>query len=75
MRSPLCKKIFLFVLGGLLSCPLFAQRPNPVMKSKGMSGNPVFEGWYADPEAAVFGDEYWIYPTYSDDFGQPDRSP
>ncbi|MEO6994051.1 MAG: glycoside hydrolase family 43 protein [Lacunisphaera sp.] len=40
-----------------------------------MSGNPVFEGWYADPEAAVFGDEYWIYPTYSDDFGQPDRSP
>ncbi len=29
------------------------------------SGNPVFEGWYADPEAAVFGNEYWIYPTYS----------
>jgi beta-xylosidase len=30
-----------------------------------MSGNPVFEGWYADPEAAVFSDAYWIYPTYS----------
>jgi beta-xylosidase len=29
------------------------------------SGNPVFDGWYADPEAAVFGNEYWIYPTYS----------
>ena len=29
------------------------------------SGNPVFEGWYADPEGVVFGDEYWIYPTYS----------
>jgi len=29
------------------------------------SGNPVFEGRYADPEAAVFGDRYWIYPTYS----------
>ncbi len=29
------------------------------------SGNPVFPGWYADPEAAVFGDQYWIYPTYS----------
>ena len=28
-------------------------------------GNPVFEGWYADPEAAIFGDNYWIYPTYS----------
>ena len=24
------------------------------------SGNPIFEGWYADPEAVVFGDEYWI---------------
>jgi beta-xylosidase len=29
------------------------------------SGNPVFEGWYADPEAVVFDNEYWIYPTYS----------
>jgi beta-xylosidase len=29
------------------------------------SGNPVFPGWYADPEAEVFGKEYWIYPTYS----------
>ena len=30
------------------------------------AGNPVFPGWYADPEAAVFGKQYWIYPTYSD---------
>lgn len=29
------------------------------------SGNPVFPGWYADPEGVVFGKEYWIYPTYS----------
>ena len=29
------------------------------------SGNPVFPGWYADPEGVIFGDEYWIYPTYS----------
>jgi len=29
------------------------------------AGNPVFPGWYADPEVAVFGKEYWIYPTYS----------
>lgn len=28
-------------------------------------GNPLFKGWYADPEAAVFGKQYWIYPTYS----------
>lgn len=25
----------------------------------------MFPGFYADPEAAVFGDRYWIYPTYS----------
>lgn len=29
------------------------------------SGNPIFEGWYADPEGAVFGKEYWVFPTYS----------
>ena len=31
----------------------------------GYSGNPVFPGWYADPEAAIFDDQYWIYPTTS----------
>jgi len=30
-----------------------------------MSGNPVFEGWYADPEGVVYDNEYWIFPTYS----------
>lgn len=30
-----------------------------------MSGNPIFKGWYADPEAAIFKGEYWVYPTYS----------
>jgi beta-xylosidase len=29
------------------------------------SGNPVFHGWYADPEGAIFKKQYWIYPTYS----------
>lgn len=29
------------------------------------SGNPLFEGWYADPEGTILGDRYWIYPTYS----------
>lgn len=38
------------------------------------SGNPIFKGWYADPEGVIFGNQYWIYPTYSDDYGQPDRS-
>ena len=29
------------------------------------SGNPIFPGWYADPEAKVFGKAFWIYPTTS----------
>lgn len=33
---------------------------------KEYSGNPIVEGWYADPEGVVFDDEYWIYPTLSD---------
>ncbi|MBK8565237.1 MAG: family 43 glycosylhydrolase [Saprospiraceae bacterium] len=34
------------------------------------SGNPIFEGWYADPEARIFGKEVWVYPTYSDKYEQ-----
>jgi beta-xylosidase len=29
------------------------------------SGNPVFPGWYADPESVVINKEYWIFPTFS----------
>jgi beta-xylosidase len=39
--------------------PLRADEPAP------LAGNPVIDGWYADPEGAIFGDRYWIYPTYS----------
>ncbi|WP_332819664.1 glycoside hydrolase family 43 protein [Sphingopyxis sp.] len=36
--------------------------------------NPIVPGWYADPEMRVFGDRYWIYPTYSDHGETPDVS-
>lgn len=29
------------------------------------SGNPLFPGWYADPEGVIFNKTYWIYPTFS----------
>jgi beta-xylosidase len=29
------------------------------------SGNPVFPGWYADPECVVLNDTFWIFPTWS----------
>ena len=38
------------------------------------AANPVVPGWYADPEIRIFNGRYWIYPTYSDDHGTPDRS-
>src|SRR5512138_1599431 len=34
------------------------------------SGNPIFPGWYADPEGAVFGKTFWVYPTYSARYGE-----
>lgn len=47
--------------------PLFAQQKKAATKS----GNPVFPGWYADPEGIIFDHTYWIYPTYSDDYDKP----
>ena len=39
-------------------------------KKPGYSGNPLFPGWYADPEGVIFNKTYWIYPTYSAKYGQ-----
>ncbi|MGV3619141.1 MAG: glycoside hydrolase family 43 protein [Fimbriimonas sp.] len=30
------------------------------------SNNPIFPGWYADPEVHVYQGRYYVYPTYSD---------
>ena len=37
---------------------------------KTTSGNPIFPGWYADPEAIIYDDTYWVYPTYSYPFDE-----
>ncbi|MFD4033309.1 family 43 glycosylhydrolase [Streptomyces sp. NPDC058637] len=29
------------------------------------AGNPIVDGWYADPDMAVYGGRYWVYPTTS----------
>jgi len=44
-----------------IATPLIVAQAQPPRNS----GNPLFPGWYADPEGIVFGDKYWIYPTYS----------
>src|SRR3712207_4574253 len=43
---------------------------NTKQNGKATSGNPVFPGWYADPEGIIFGKQYWIYPTYSAPFDE-----
>jgi len=32
------------------------------------SGNPIFEGWYADPEAVVVKGKCWVFPTFSAEY-------
>lgn len=50
----------------LLSGMAIGQRNNTTLHS----GNPVFPGWYADPEGIIFNQTYWIYPTYSAPFDE-----
>lgn len=56
MKSYKCI-LFFFISLCLLSCKKNIEKT---------SGNPFVKGWYADPEAIVFGDEYWVYATLSD---------
>jgi hypothetical protein len=62
-------KIFelFFINVALVSCKNQKKLP-PDKMVKEQPGNAIFEGWYAYPEAVVFEDAYWVYPTYSDAF-------
>ena len=31
-------------------------------------GNPIFDGWYADPQMRRYGDTWWVFPTRSGAF-------
>ena len=56
------KKIFNLFVVALAVCAIATSCKQPT------AGNPIFPGNYADPEGLVFGDTYWIYPTYSAPF-------
>ncbi len=43
---------------------LLAAVQTPAQEKK-KAGNPVFPGWYADPEGIIYGKKYWVFPTYS----------
>lgn len=59
-------KFSLIVLATLTLMGACKQQPKEVQ----MSGNPVFPGWYADPEGAIFDNKYWIFPTFSAEYDQ-----
>ncbi|MEC3966926.1 glycoside hydrolase family 43 protein [Flagellimonas halotolerans] len=56
------KNVVFSTIFSLFGACSFAQESNKVQN------NPIFEGWYADPEGIVFEDTYWVYPTFSDDY-------
>jgi len=56
MKNNLLSSVILFAV--LL--PANAQNKNAVT-----SGNPLFPGWYADPECVVLNNTFWIFPTWS----------
>ena len=58
------QKTVLFLLVAGFSMQVNAQ--NAAAKK----GNPLWPGWYADPEVALFGKTVWIYPTYSAPYEQ-----
>jgi beta-xylosidase len=55
------KRIILFSTFVFVLCEAFSQST----ESRSTSGNPVFTGWYADPEGVIFDNTIWIYPTFS----------
>ncbi|SDP99437.1 Glycosyl hydrolases family 43 [Mucilaginibacter sp. OK268] len=62
MNRSIAQKLLLSVL---LGATLLTSAVNTQAQNKKTSGNPVVEGWYADPEAKIFNHQYWLYPTYS----------
>ena len=58
------KKIICFVLLCTLSFATIAAQETKRNNNQ-KSGNPIIEGWYADPEGVILNNQYWIFPTFS----------
>jgi hypothetical protein len=72
-----------FLVGGIAAAPpsgasLAAAVPD---YSTAEAGNPFVDGWYADPDVAIYDGAYWVFPTssrpyaeqtYLDAFSSPD---
>lgn len=71
MKKLLLPGVVLSLLAAHVACaqPSRPAKPKPAAPTE-RSGNPIFPGWYADPEVTVFGKNYWVYPTYSAPYNQ-----
>jgi beta-xylosidase len=69
MRVAIASLLVLFVVAARAQSPE-KKEPAFAKASAGKAGNPVVQGWYADPEAIIFGKKYWIFPTYSAPYNQ-----
>lgn len=61
-------RLFLLFFFMFSTITLTAQQDKASAKT--IAGNPVFPGWYADPEGIIYNKQYWIYPTYSAPYNQ-----
>jgi hypothetical protein len=69
----------MLLVGGLPAGAAPASRAPDYSTSE--AGNPFVDGWYADPDVAIYGGKYWVFPTasrpyeeqtYLDAFSSPD---
>ena len=54
------KRVLYFLL---IFC--FKMIAQTTVSGQAINNNPIFKGWYADPEAIIFDKTYWVYPTFS----------
>ncbi|OAG02204.1 endo-1,4-beta-xylanase D [Paraphaeosphaeria sporulosa] len=43
----------------------YPQQPAVVNYTTSEAGNPFVDGWYADPDTAIYQGRYWVFPTSS----------
>ena len=58
------------LLFSALVIALSASAQSTKNKGSAYAGNPVFAGWYADPEGIIYNNQYWIFPTFSAPYEQ-----
>ncbi|MFC5055346.1 glycoside hydrolase family 43 protein [Saccharothrix xinjiangensis] len=64
MTALLKSALAALLAGGALTTPAPAAAAAPDLPTA-VAGNPFVDGWYADPDVAVYGGRYWVYPTTS----------